>query len=283
VGYSARYHAASILAVFAALLIGIVVGAGLGSEVVSDTRTSLEESLEGDLDEARAEADDLRREAERERSYADRSYPLVVDGRLRGRRVAIVGLGDASVTTTREIEAAVNPAGARLVTVAILREVPDRVALSDALGAEGDAGLDGLGEILGRSLAGNGRRAGAAVEQAFSRTSGSLSRIDSVVLVREGSEPAEDGERAALFESALVNGLSDGGARAVGAERFEQSASAIGWFDEIGVDSVDNVDETTGKTSLVFSLRGVRGKFGRKPTADRLIPDLLTVASRAGR
>lgn len=281
-GYSARYHAASILAVFAALLIGIVIGAGLGSEVVSDTKTSLESSLEGDIEEARAEADTLRREAERNRSYADRAYPLVVRGRLKGRRVAIIGLGGASVTTTREIEEAVEPAGATLVAVSILREAPDRAALAAGFGARRNPEVASLGAMLGRSIARGAGPSGEALDAAFSRSSGNLSRVDGVVLVRNGSEPNEDAERAAAFESGFVDGLEAGGAIVVGAERFGQSDSAVEWFGRIGAHSVDNVEETTGKTSLVFSLRGVQGNFGRKETADRLIPDLLTVAGRAG-
>lgn len=281
-GYSPRYHAASLMAVFAALLIGIVIGAGLGSDAVSDTRSSLEGSLESDLDEARAEADDRAREAERERSYAERAYPLVVRGLLRGRRIAIVGLGGASVSTTSEVEAALHPAGARLTAVAILSEVPDRGALTDALNAERDTGFDELGEILGRSLAGSGRRAQSAVDVAFTRATGLLSRLDGVVLVRSTPEPESRKNAAAAFESGLVAGLADGAAESVGAERFAQSESAIGWFRSLGVPTVDNIEETTGKTSLVLTLRGVQGDFGRKATADRLIPDLLTVASRSG-
>lgn len=282
-GYSTRYHAASLMAVFAALLVGIVIGAGLGSEVVSDTRSSLESSLEGDLDEARNEADALAREAERLRSYADRSYPLVVDGRLRGRRVAIVGLGDASVTTTRAVEEALDPAGARLTAVAILREVPDRAALAQALGARKSAGRALLGTALGRSMAGSGRRATAAADAALSRVSGRLARIDAVVVVRADPEPGESLQQALAFESGLITGLNERGTVTVGAERFGQAESSVAWFDQIGVDStVDNIDETTGQASLVFSLRGVSGDFGRKESASRLIPDLLTVASRAG-
>ena len=73
-GYSSRYHAASLAAVFAALAIGILIGAGFGQDVVSNTSDSLKKSLEGDLRDARAEIDDLNAE----RSYAGfRRYILI--------------------------------------------------------------------------------------------------------------------------------------------------------------------------------------------------------------
>ncbi len=39
-GYSARYHAASLAAVFLALAIGILIGVGLGDNVVRTPRSS---------------------------------------------------------------------------------------------------------------------------------------------------------------------------------------------------------------------------------------------------
>ena len=45
-GYSGRYHAASLAAVFLALAIGILIGVGLGHNVVSGTTKNLEQSLE---------------------------------------------------------------------------------------------------------------------------------------------------------------------------------------------------------------------------------------------
>ena len=59
-GYSGRYHAASLAAVFVALAIGILIGVGLADDVVSGASEELEDSLRGDLDEANAETDDLR-------------------------------------------------------------------------------------------------------------------------------------------------------------------------------------------------------------------------------
>ena len=44
-GYSGRYHAASLAAVFLALAIGILIGVGLGDDVVSSAAEDLEASL----------------------------------------------------------------------------------------------------------------------------------------------------------------------------------------------------------------------------------------------
>ena len=62
-GYSARYHAASLTAVFLALAIGILIGSQVGDNVLNNTRKDLESSLTGDLDEARGQIDQLETEA----------------------------------------------------------------------------------------------------------------------------------------------------------------------------------------------------------------------------
>ncbi|MFP5388506.1 MAG: copper transporter, partial [Thermoleophilia bacterium] len=51
-GYSARYHAVSLIAVFLALAIGILIGAEFGGDALTQTRKDLEHSLVGNLQDA---------------------------------------------------------------------------------------------------------------------------------------------------------------------------------------------------------------------------------------
>src|SRR5687767_612170 len=92
-GYSSRYHAASLAAVFLALAIGILIGVGFGDDVVSGTARSLEESLKTDLEDARAQADELEAELGAEREFSEAAYPALVDGRLREDNVGLVAIG----------------------------------------------------------------------------------------------------------------------------------------------------------------------------------------------
>ena len=58
-GYSARYHATSLIAVFLSLAIGILIGAEFGGDALTNTRKNLEHSLVGNLQDARSQADEL--------------------------------------------------------------------------------------------------------------------------------------------------------------------------------------------------------------------------------
>ena len=94
-GYCARYHVASLAAVFLALAVGILIGAAFGADVLEDVGQDLEESLKGDLDDANAQIDDLEDEL-------DRRAALRRDGRIRRWRrtrcrvasLALVAFGD---------------------------------------------------------------------------------------------------------------------------------------------------------------------------------------------
>src|SRR3954452_5932023 len=124
-GYSARYHATSLIAVFLALAIGILIGAEFGGGTLTSTRRNLEHSLTGNLQDARDRADQLGGELGRSNEFAERVYPVLVRNRLEGRRIAILALGELPGGVSGAIEEALSPTGARLVGVGVVREPVD--------------------------------------------------------------------------------------------------------------------------------------------------------------
>src|SRR5689334_14115290 len=105
-GYSARYHAASLIAVFIALAIGILVGAEFGGDALNITRRDLEHSLVGNLQDARSQVNDLNADLNRSDEFAERVYPVLTRERLEGRRIAILALGGLPSPVTEEVEEA---------------------------------------------------------------------------------------------------------------------------------------------------------------------------------
>jgi hypothetical protein len=292
-GYSARYHAASLVAVFVALAVGILIGAGLGDDLVSGTEESLRESLEGDIEDARGEADELSAELERERAFSSRAYPALVGDLLRGRRVGVLAYGDLPADVSGDIESALDPTGADLVEVAVVRRPPDVAALASELGPgsakalEEDpvAELERLGRVLGEQFVlGRGRLLSRIRDNLFSRSSGEGGRLQGVVVYRAPLGDLEGEERAETdsLETGLTDGVADSGVPVVGVERSDASESSIGFFGPFEVATVDSVDLVSGKVALVFALLGAEGDFGIKGTADSLLPELLT-PSRGGK
>ena len=134
-GYSARYHATSLIAVFLALAIGILIGAEFGGDALTNTRKDLEHSLIGNLQDARSRADELNGELGRSDEFADRVYPALVRDRLRGqadRRSSPSAACRATITDGDRGRARRRP-GRSLVGVGVVREPVDLSGLAGDL------------------------------------------------------------------------------------------------------------------------------------------------------
>ena len=97
---------------------------------------------------------------------------------------------------------------------------------------------------------------------------------------REEQARAEANERAARIErinQRLAEAFRDGGAIVVGVEPFAADRSSVSAFRAADVASVDAVDRAVGQIALVFALRGEKGAFGFKATAERVLPDSALV------
>jgi hypothetical protein len=292
-GYSARYHAASLVAVFLALAVGILIGAGLGDNLVSSTEDNLRESLEGDIENARGEADELQTQLDRERAFSDRAYPALVSGRLAGEDIGILALGDLSPALSSDIEAALEPTGADLSEVAVVRRPANVSGIASELGPksakavqEDPAELEDVGQVLGANFAQGGQGLLSRVrDNLFSRTSGEGGRLDGVILTRASTDDlsAEDRANSDALERGLANGVAESGATGVAVERSDAADSQIAFFEPLDIATVDDVDLTSGKVALVFALLGAKGSFGIKDSADSLLPELLISGKGNGR
>lgn len=284
-GYSARYHAASLIAVFLALAIGILIGAEFGGDALTNTRRDLEHSLVGNLQDARSRADELSGELNRSNEFGERVYPVLTRDRLRGRRLAIVALGGLPSDLTGDVEDALGPTGAKLVGVGVVREPVDVSGLAGDLAQTRLADLrtnpDALTELgtgLGRQLVLGGTLPEVVRGQLFSRASGTFGALDGVIVVRDQPEDMGPVQRARAnqLESALMSGITATRIPAVGIETTTSEPSSVSFFQSSDLSSVDDMDLTAGQLALVFAMLGAEGSFGVKGSADRLLPDLLT-------
>jgi hypothetical protein len=287
-GYSARYHAASLAAVFIALAVGILIGAGLGGNLLNDTEKSLRNSLQSDLEDARSESSDLRAQLAREHDFEDQVYPVLVGDRLSGSQVGVVALGDLPGGISDDIQQALDPTGAKLAEVSVVRAPPDVEDLATQLKgtgvgpiAEDPARLQELGRRLGRELAGGG---GPLLKRSsdvlLSRSSGEGKQLDRIVLVRPAPGDVSAAERGQIesLETGIVEGVRGSGLNVVAVEDTGADESSVPWFAGRDVATVDDVDAVAGKVAMVFALLGANGDFGVKDSADRLLPDLLVPA-----
>ena len=282
-GYSSRYHVASLAAVFIALAIGILIGAALGSDVLDDVGRDLEGSLEGDLDDANAKIAALEDDIAQQQRFAQTVYPPLAADTLLGQDIALVAFGDRPDAIREDVAQALAPTGAEVTQLAVVREPPDVPALADLTGGATAEGAERERQRAADAV----RRAGTglvegnafydrAQEALLSAFSGEPGAVDGVIVARnrpelDGPEQAASGDLEANF----IAGLVEPGVPVVGVERSGTDPSSIAFFDALGLTTVNNVEDVAGQVALVYALRGAQGNFGVGEDADELVPGLL--------
>jgi len=287
-GYSARYHSTSLIAVFLALAVGILVGAEFGDDALTDTRRDLESSLVGNLQDERSRTDELSAQLGQANEFADRVYPVLTRDRLDRKRIAVLALGGLPSEDSDAIEEALASTGASLVGVGVVREPVDLNGMAEDLAKTRFAdlrtnpdSLSALGAGLGRQIVLGGTLPEVVRDHLFSRASGNFGALDGVIVVRNQPQDMGPVQRSAAgtLESGLMSGMTATRVPAVGVESSTAEPSSVSFFQANDLASVDDIDLTAGQLALVFSLLGAEGSFGVKSSADRLLPDLLTQGS----
>jgi hypothetical protein len=288
--FDLRYHVASLVAVFAALLIGLLVGVALASHGLGDTERK---RLEADLRDAQVQNDALQTRLEAgaaDRAFADTTYEAVMANRLKGKKVAVLFVGSVDGDTRSAITRAIVDANGTPIRVRAVKVPIDSTAVSKALSRgrpflaayAGRDQLVTLGHALGQEFVA-GRDTplwnsllNLLVEE---RVGTPKTPADAVVVVR--TAPAQTGDTALLLKG-LYSGLHDVGVPAVGVERTTAESSSIDAFRAKHLSTVNNIDERTGKLALAILLSDgtVAGDFGAPPAATWLpaVPPVPTTS-----
>lgn len=277
-----RYHVTSIVAVFLALAIGVVLGLALNDAgLVSNATRDVERSLRKDLRNARQDSTEARSGLAEANRNERRLYPLMVTGRLEGYRIAVVSLGKLDGGVVDDVRNAVDPAGGRLSSVSAIAIPPDLDALAGRLKGTPYASLDtdpddlrAFGERIGQELAGGGRLVRRTSQQLFDSHSGAFGAVDGVVFMRSRTKLSED-ERASseTLQRSILKGARGSPVATVGVEASDTIPSQTSYFKDQKISTVDNVDQISGRVSLVFVLLGAHGAFGTKENASELLPE----------
>ena len=147
-----RYHVASLVAVFLALVIGILVGVGIaGRGVREDALRRDLANARSQLDQAQSKSAFLERQQKATQDFVDSSYPALMAHRLDGKRVALVFVGSVDDDVRSSVQKAVGDAGGKVAFVRALKLPVDRKTMQSALARRRQliasyAGDDGMGE-----------------------------------------------------------------------------------------------------------------------------------------
>jgi hypothetical protein len=281
-----RYHALSLVAVLVALGIGLLLGVAVGDkELVSSAQNDLAHGLRKDVDEARAQSSDLRKQLSRREDFEEQAFPALAEGQLVGQRVGLIFIGGASRDLYENVRDAVVAAGGDLRFTAAVREPPNLDGLAGRAQGTRYAGLADDGSLVrpfaertGRSIALGGDLAGRVRSTLFDSFSGELDGVDGVVVARQGDGPNDEEHAKEIrdVEEGIVAGLEDANIPIVGAERIDTKPSHVSWYRDRGLASVDDVDDVAGRVALVYLLAGrADGAYGVKSSAEGILPRVV--------
>jgi hypothetical protein len=276
-----RYHVVSLAAVFLALVVGIVVGVGLsGQGIVQESERENLNNQIADLN-ARLEAKDFELEQrEAAEQFVTASYAAVMDGRLAGKRVAVVYVGSPD-RTRGAVEQAITDAGGTLVRLSALKVPVDDSALAQTIDASSDlselASADdprNIGRVLGRELLDGGEAPlwdGVANQLVIERNPDASEPADALVVVRT-ADPQQGA--TARFLGGFYAGLTSGSVPAVWVDPGDTTQEAMAH--PAGFSELRGVDTALGRVTLATLLQtGDQGEYG--PGTDTPVPAIAPV------
>src|SRR3954470_10392990 len=280
--FDLRYHVASLVAVFVALIVGILVGVGLAPSGVNRTDLSLARAQRNQAQNSLAQAHAQVSQLQKTQKAFQLAYPAVMSDLLQDKRIGVLYIGSADSGVKQSISDTLQDAGAEPPTRVLSLSVPvDGQNLDSVLfdkGAKfvkyvGNDKLENLGTALGTEFAAGGQTPlwkTLGREVISERTGNARQPIDGVVVVRTAKPQQGDTMR---FLRGVYSGLASAGVPAVGVENTNTKLSAAKVFRARGLSAVDDMDQMTGRAALALLLAGApRGTYGTGDDADGILP-----------
>lgn len=281
-----RYHIISLVAVFLALGIGILVGTMIGEKgAVSQPQKALVERIEADFGQLRAENRLLNEQNQANEKFQRAVLPVLISGQLVQKNVALVVTTSLDPSIQKVLANVFEMAGGRLVSTTTLAphlalDKKENVEKVNAL-----LGVTGLplrqlkgrvlGEIAKQLVTGqNPKFIGDLAGSGIISTDGAYDIAVNAVVVVGGSEENKKDDPETI-DIPLVKALLEFNIQVVGAETTKVKVSYMPIYQRTGIATVDNIDSPIGEISLVYALKGERGNFGIKSTAQQAVPPLV--------
>jgi len=112
-----------------------------------------------------------------------------------------------------------------------------------------------------------------------------LQKNDIIKFSNDGSGPVNgvillggcnnlEGQFTNSFDEALIKYLVDNDIKVFGVENSQVTYSYMKDYQKTLVNTIDNIDQSLGQISLVFSMEGESGHYGIKSTAQKFMPSL---------
>lgn len=280
-----KYHVVTVAAIFFALTVGLVIGSLYVSPQLADRQRRAIDDLRITLD------NDVREQRvviQRYQDFVQQMMPSLIQRKLAGSGVALVQVGDSPELLPQIRDTLLAADATILSETTIERDAarPDellRATLEPLRAADPTLPADraGLARLIATLITGAHplpdtvleplRRAGLI---RLDRNSDYTRPARTVILI--GGSREENTLRPENVDAPLITELQKLGATVLMCESSEAKFSDIPAYRALNLDvtTIDNADQEIGRCALVFALRGEKGAYGIKETADRVFPPI---------
>lgn len=282
-----KFYVISIAAIFAALGIGIFVGFLLDAQnLIMDQRNDIITEIEKRFDYLSEENKGLKEalesannEKENYEYFIDSTYKEIIKDKLVGVNVAIIETNNDYVYSS--VGQLLEAAGANVVN---LTTIMDTFLSQDLLinlyqelqipiNSSNIAG-DVIRKLTESIIKGEMNELVLKLdERGFINLVGPINEPADYIIVAGGSRD-DSQDRINVIDSTIINVAKSNSVPVVGVERIDVNYSYIETYKNLGITTIDNVDTTIGKVSLILAMEGRPGHYGVKKTAEDLIPSL---------
>jgi hypothetical protein len=280
-----RFYIISIVSIFAALGIGIFIGFTLNTQsFIIDQNSSITDVFESQFEVVMDENKSLRAnekllelENSNKDEYIESSYNFIIDNRLNGLSIGIIETTDDYITSGigRDLELA----GARVINVTTLN--------SSIINKEG---LDNLYKKLDMSIPIDSVESSISIitksiltgiseplidelsKDGIIKASGNYNESIDYLIICGGSF-AESSKRINVVDKLIVDIAKEYNIPILGVEKSSVNYSYIPMYKDLDISTVDNIDMTMGKVSMILAMEGNPGNYGIKESADDVIPN----------
>ena len=282
-----KFYVISIVAIFAALGIGIYIGFALDTEsFVVEQREDIVQKLEEKFDYLRGENQNLKlelKELELENEncqlYIDSTYEELVKNRLTGAKIGIIEtIDDYMYSGVGQI---LESAGATVVNVVTINEnIMEEDTLAKIyeelnMDVEDSNLISNTSKELSKGII-EGKSSDLIKKLEENRIINLVGLLDEPVdyIIIAGGSVKENPERLSLVDKIIIDTAKNMKKEIVGIEKSNINYSYMDAYKSYKINTIDNIDMIMGKVSLVLTMEGRPGHYGIKPTAEDILPNL---------
>lgn len=276
--FNARYHIASLVAVFFALALGLVLGGLVVNRGTLDgQQDALVKGLRSEFESLRSENRELSTRNQQLAAFTSDAVATRIEGRLQGRTIVVLvngGREDGLRSATQAIEGA----GGQVATVTMLKpgfglsdeavrsRVESLTAGSDALASlTTSLAAEWVGPVAQRPIT------EALIDEGVLSVDG-LTAGSTVAGLVDIASPDGASDAAAVSLAAAVARL---GLPAIGAQTSVTDTGKAEAAADEGLGGIDDLDSEVARYSLIALLTGAEpGHFGQLPAAQAAYPPL---------